>query len=71
MTRGLTLVGIAVSNLSDGHAVQMALPFGRRSTTDLDQAMDAVRDRFGARAIGRTGQLGRDPGLEMPMLDDE
>ena len=69
--RGLTLIGISVANLDADDAVQLPLPFGRRPTGGLDRTIDAVRGRFGAAAIGRTGLLGRDPGIEMPTLDDE
>jgi len=67
--RGVTLVGVAVSNLDDD-AVQPALPFDRSSGVDLDAAVDAVRDRFGSAALTRAVLLGRDPGLEMPLLPD-
>jgi len=36
----------------------------------LDAAMDEVRQRFGNSAVMRGVLLGRDPGLEMPMLPD-
>lgn len=50
--RGLTLVGIAVSNLDDRFApVQLELPLDDPVTKGLDVALDAVRDRFGADAI--------------------
>ena len=68
--QGLTLVGIAVGNLDDDDAVQLALPFDRRSSDALDTALDDVRDRFGTDAVTRAVLLGRDPGLTMPMLPD-
>jgi DNA polymerase-4 len=68
--RGVTLVGMAVGNLSDDSAVQLTLPFLRRSRDALDLALDGVRDRFGSGAITRAVQLGRDPGWVMPMLPD-
>jgi DNA polymerase IV len=69
-SNGLTLVGIAVSNLDDEHAVQLALPFDRHSDDALDVALDAVRQRFGGSALGRTVHLGRDLDWSMPMLPD-
>ena len=68
--RGVTLVGMAVGNLSDDSAVQLTLPFRRRSRDALDVALDGVRDRFGSGAVTRAVQLGRDPGWMMPMLPD-
>ncbi len=68
--RGLTLVGVAVSNLDDGAAVQLALQLDRRSGGALDTALDTVRDRFGSTAVTRASLLGRDPGLSMPLLPD-
>jgi len=67
--RGITLVGVALSNLADEGAVQLALPFeGDRYA--LDVVLDGVRDRFGSGAITRAVLLGRDPGLTVPMLPD-
>ncbi|MFR9775616.1 DNA polymerase IV [Micromonospora sp. MS34] len=67
--RGVTLVGVSVGNLDDGH-VQLTLPFTRDPGVELDAAVDAVRDRFGSTAVTRAVLLGRDPGLEMPRLPD-
>jgi DNA polymerase-4 len=67
--RGLTLVGIAVGNLENDGAVQLALPFDRH-TDALDAALDEVRERFGSEAVTRAVLLGRDQGLTMPMLPD-
>jgi DNA polymerase IV len=66
--RGITLIGIALTNLADEGAVQLALPFAR--ARDLDVTLDRVRDRFGAAAISRAVLVGRDPGLAVPMLPD-
>lgn len=68
--RGLTLVGIAVGNLETDDAVQLALPLDRRSGGVLDAALDAVRARFGSRAVTRAALLGRDEGLSVPLLPD-
>lgn len=82
--RGLTLVGFAVSNIDrDGaQQLELELPFessgdGRRTRTGtpehllaVDSAMDEVRRRFGNASVTRGVLVGRDPGLEMPMLPD-
>ena len=67
---GLTLVGVAVANLDDDDAVQLALPFDRAGGGALDAALDDVRERFGGKAVTRAVLLGRDDGLEVPMLPD-
>jgi DNA polymerase-4 len=68
--RGLTLVGLAVANLEDDRAVQLALPLDRHCGTDLDTALDEVRERFGSPAVTRAALLGRAPALAMPLLPD-
>jgi DNA polymerase-4 len=68
--RGLTLVGIAVSNLTDDGAVQLALSFDHRRVDELDAALDDIRNRFGSSAITRAVMLGRERGLTMPTLPD-
>ncbi|QLQ36026.1 DNA polymerase IV [Micromonospora robiginosa] len=67
--RGVTLLGVSVGNLDDGHT-QLTLPFTTDPGPALDAALDAVRDRFGSRALTRGVLLGRDPGVEMPRLPD-
>ena len=68
--RGITLVGVAVTNLDDDGAVQLPLPFARGSSDALDETLDALRERFGSGVITRAVQLGRDPGLTVPLLPD-
>jgi len=68
--RGITLVGVAVGNLGDGRAVQLALPFDPHSSDALDAAVDEVRERFGTAALTRAVLLDRGPGLAMPVLPD-
>ena len=68
--KGLTLVGIAVGNLNNGDYVQLELPLDAHSGGELDEAMDAVRNRFGTSALTRGVLLGKDPGITVPMLPD-
>jgi DNA polymerase-4 len=68
--RGLTLVGVAVANLENDRAIQLALPFDRYSGGALDRALDEVRRRFGTAAVTRAVLLGSERGLEVPLLPD-
>ena len=68
--RGLTLLGVAVSNLDDERAVQLALPLDRRSGAALDAALDEVRDRFGSRRGHAGGAARPRPGPAVPLLPD-
>lgn len=69
-SQGLTLIGLSIANLDDDDAVQLTLPFDRSSGGALDDALDDLRERFGASSITRATLLGRSPDLEMPMLPD-
>jgi DNA polymerase-4 len=69
-SQGCTLIGVALGNLSDDRAIQLALPFERRRASAIDATIDIVRDRFGPDAITRAVLLGRDPGLSPPLLPD-
>ena len=55
--RGVTLIGIALANLCDAGAVQLALAFDRAG--GLDATVDALRERFGTGAIRRGVHVGR------------
>ena len=68
--RGITLVGVAVGNLGEGTALQLALPLDRRHSDALDAALDEVWQRFGPRAVTRAVLIGRSRGVEMPLLPD-
>ncbi len=62
--RGITLLGVAVSNLANaGAGAQLELPLDGRSDQALDAAIDEVRSRFGPDAIRRAASLKRDPAL--------
>lgn len=77
--RGLTLVGVALTNLDREGAEQLALPFepdtgppvAEADSVRLDGALDAVRAKFGAVAVTRAALLGRDRGESVPLLPDE
>ncbi|MEP6853545.1 MAG: DNA polymerase IV [bacterium] len=58
-SRGLTLIGISVTNLDGDGWCQPELPF--ETVAGLDAALDRVRDRFGSNALSRATLLGRDP----------
>jgi DNA polymerase IV len=67
--RGLTLVGVALTNIEDGGATQLSLPFSR-SADALDAVIDELRERYGTEAITRAVLVGREPGLTVPLLPD-
>jgi DNA polymerase-4 len=66
--RGLTLIGISLTNLCDEKAIQLALPFDR--TAGLDRTLDELRERFGAGAISRGTLVGQDTDIWVPLLPD-
>jgi DNA polymerase-4 len=68
--RGITLLGVALGNLGDGRAIQLALPLDRARGSALDAALDDIRDRYGSAAITRAVLVGRDQGLTVPLLPD-
>jgi len=68
--RGLTLVGVAVSNLEDAGAIQLTLPFGREREQALDRALDDIRERYGSGSITRAVLLDRELRPSTPLLPD-
>jgi len=68
--QGITLVGVAVTNLHNADAVQLPLPFDGIDAAALDLALDDIRERFGTKAISRTVLLGRHEGFTVPLLPD-
>jgi DNA polymerase-4 len=59
--RGLTLIGIAVTNIEPaGTGEQLELWMQRRSER-LDSAVDELRERFGNAVIARAPMIGREP----------
>ncbi len=62
--RGITLLGVAVTNLAGrGFGAQLELPLERPLDAALDAAIDEVRDRYGPDAIRRGASLARNPDL--------
>jgi len=67
--RGITLVGLSLTNLESADRVQLCLTDDWRPEA-LDAALDEVRDRYGSSSITRGVLVGRDPGIAMPLLPD-
>ncbi|HJP74597.1 MAG TPA: DNA polymerase IV [Pseudonocardiaceae bacterium] len=67
---GLTLIGVALSNLDNANAIQLALPFDESDTFALDTALDSVREKFGSAAVTRAALLRHGSGLTVPLLPD-
>ncbi|NNE12036.1 MAG: DNA polymerase IV, partial [Ilumatobacter sp.] len=71
-SRGLTLIGLSVGNLTnvDDDALQMMLPFGKGDPSRLDATLDLLRERFGHGALTRASLVGQRQGFETPKLPD-
>jgi DNA polymerase-4 len=68
--RGITLVGVSLSQLDRVESVQPELPIDWGDDARLDTVLDTVRDRFGAASVSRAAQLGHDPGWSSPTLPE-
>lgn len=68
--RGITLIGVSLSQLGRADSIQPELPIDWDDGARLDTVLDAVRDRFGAASVARAAQLGRDPGWSTPVLPE-
>ncbi|EMD24306.1 DNA polymerase IV [Amycolatopsis azurea] len=68
--RGLTLIGLALTNLTKDDAIQLALPFDAKPRDALDATLDTVRDRFGSKSITRAVHLGQVEEPWVPLLPD-
>jgi DNA polymerase-4 len=70
--RGLTLLGITVTNLGRATSgVQLELAIDRGTSFALDAAIDEIRERFGADAVSRATLLQRERALSPALLADE
>jgi len=69
-TRGITLIGLSLTQLGRIDAVPPELPIDWDDGVRLDTVLDAVRDRFGSASLARAAQLGRDPGWSTPLLPE-
>jgi DNA polymerase-4 len=65
--RGITLVGVALTNVEDSGPGQ--LPLDDR-TALLDSTLDELRDRYGNEVITRASLIDRDETPRLPMLPD-
>ena len=69
-TRGLTLIGVAITNLENDLPIQLCLPLEAEDGDCLDAALDEIRSRFGTSAVTRGVLLGRELGAPVPLLPD-
>ncbi|GAA3005548.1 DNA polymerase IV [Actinokineospora diospyrosa] len=67
--RGITLIGLSLSNFDDD-AVQLELPFSGPDLAALDTTLDSLRTRFGSTAVTRAALLKHPDPVEMPLLPD-
>jgi len=68
--RGITLIGLSLSQLGRVDDLQPELPIEWDDSARLDTVLDALHDKFGAASVGRAAQLGRDPGWSTPLLEE-
>lgn len=68
--RGITLIGVSLSQLGRADSIQPELPIDWSEGARLDTVLDAVRDKFGSASVARAAQLGRDPGWSTPLLPE-
>ena len=68
--RGITLIGVSLSQLGHADSIQPELPIDWDDGARLDTVLDAVHDRFGAASLARAAQLGHDPGWSTPVLPE-
>ncbi|MET9633379.1 DNA polymerase IV [Lentzea sp. NPDC006480] len=68
--RGITLLGVSLTNLGNEDTIQLMLPFDDHVPGALDATLDRLKDRFGSASVTRAALLGHDPGISVPLLPD-
>jgi DNA polymerase-4 len=68
--RGITLIGVSLTQLRRADDLQPELPIDWGEGVRLDTVLDAVREKFGATSVARAAHLGRDPGWSTPLLPE-
>jgi DNA polymerase-4 len=68
--RGITLLGVSLSNLADTPSGQLGLGFADERARALDATLDSIRERYGNSAITRAVLLGRAERASLPQLPD-
>ncbi|MEV0334289.1 DNA polymerase IV [Nocardia sp. NPDC050717] len=68
--RGITLIGLSLTNLDDSDTMQLTLPLEPRAENTLDATLDDLRRRFGSAAVTRAALLKKGEGLSVPLLPD-
>lgn len=66
--RGITLIGVSLTNLGEAESQPQLAPYVRAGAVDL--ALDRVRDKYGSSSITRAVLLGRAEDPSVPLLPD-
>ncbi|HEX2053957.1 MAG TPA: DNA polymerase IV [Actinomycetota bacterium] len=69
-SRGITLIGVSLTNLDGADPGQLGLPYQPPQVSAADTAVDRVKDKFGSKAITRGVLLDRGEDLAVPLLPD-
>lgn len=67
--KGITLIGVSVGSLDD-NPMQLTLPIDVVGGATIDDAVDAIRDKFGSKSLRRAVQVSRMERDAMPILPD-